>query len=169
MVQSRAASRQWLADAATLASMTSPEIHDGPSGADLYKAALDEYRFQIGHNWSRTQYLLGFNVAILAAGVALAGSTGTVLSVLVFGLGAVAAVMTWRVVWIQHAYYRRIRDRIATLEDDLDIAVAGRLNTTAKMADTKRRASVNQLITLLLAAVCAADLVAIGLVLFHHL
>ena len=33
---------------------------------DLYKVALDEYRFQVNLNWSRTQYYLTLNVGIIS-------------------------------------------------------------------------------------------------------
>jgi hypothetical protein len=42
---------------------------DRVPAVDLYKNCVDEYRFQVLHNWSRTQYLLAFNAAILAAAV----------------------------------------------------------------------------------------------------
>lgn len=42
--------------------------HGEPPLADLYKSAMEEYRFQASFNWSRTQYLLGPNVAVLTAG-----------------------------------------------------------------------------------------------------
>ncbi len=50
--------------------------------AEIYKAAIDECRFQVLYNWSRTQYFLGFNAVILAAAVGLAARVN-VLSVLV--------------------------------------------------------------------------------------
>lgn len=33
---------------------------------ELYKNAIEEYRFQAKFNWSRTQYMLVFNTGILA-------------------------------------------------------------------------------------------------------
>lgn len=35
---------------------------------DLYKVAVEEYRFQVDLNWKRTQYFLALNVAILGCG-----------------------------------------------------------------------------------------------------
>jgi hypothetical protein len=50
-----------------------PDDGGGIPAVDLYKNVVDEYRFQVQFNWQRTQYLLAFNAAILAAAVALAG------------------------------------------------------------------------------------------------
>jgi hypothetical protein len=36
---------------------------DGIPPADLYRIAVEEYRFQAKYNWSRTQYLLAFKRA----------------------------------------------------------------------------------------------------------
>ncbi len=38
---------------------------------DLYKVAVEEYRFQVDLNWKRTQYFLALNVAILGVGTGL--------------------------------------------------------------------------------------------------
>jgi hypothetical protein len=70
-----------------------PDDGDGIPPADIYKIAVDEYRFQAQYNWSRTQYLLAFNVGILAAATAVASQPGK-SAALVFGLGAVAAVLS---------------------------------------------------------------------------
>lgn len=68
---------------------------------DLYRIAVEEYRFQAQFNWSRAQYLLAFNVGILAAATAVASRPGSGAA-LVFALGALAAVLSMLVVRVQH-------------------------------------------------------------------
>ncbi len=68
---------------------------------DLYRLAVEEYRFQAEFNWKRTQYLLAFNAAILAAGTAVAGRFGA-YAIPVFALGAVACVLAALVMRQQH-------------------------------------------------------------------
>jgi hypothetical protein len=78
-----------------------------PTATDVYQIAVAEYRFQATFNWSRTQYLLAFNVGILAAASALGSIPGQGRGAgLVIALGAVAAVLSAILVRIQHGYYR---------------------------------------------------------------
>lgn len=37
----------------------------------LYKLAIEEYRFQVNLNWQRSQYFLGLNAAIISVGAGL--------------------------------------------------------------------------------------------------
>jgi hypothetical protein len=39
---------------------------------DLYRVAVEEYRFQVQLNWDRAKYLLGFNTAVIGVGTGLA-------------------------------------------------------------------------------------------------
>lgn len=53
--------------------LTGPRLEDeqGPSReelTDLYKIAVEEYRFQVTLNWDRAKYLLGFNTAVITVG-----------------------------------------------------------------------------------------------------
>lgn len=127
--------------------------------AEIYRAAIEEYRFQVLHNWSRTQYLLAFNAAILAAAVGLA-SRINVLAVLVFSLGAVAAVMSYSAAHTQHQHYRAARDRMKRLESAFGIPDDRRLNTTANMGGRERpRATVTQVTYLLFLSIAIADVI----------
>lgn len=134
-----------------------PSVDDRPTRAQQYQTAVEEYRFQTTFNWSRTQYLLAFNAAILAAGVGLAGGTGAKMSVVVFAFGIVVAFVTWRVQRVQHSYYRRTRDRMRRLAGELGIES---FDTTATMAGVDRWLSVQSLIFLLLCGVAAANVAA---------
>lgn len=125
--------------------------------ADLYRIAVEEYRFQAQHNWSRTQYLLGFNAVILAAAIALPDRAGR-SAALVFVVGIFAAALSAAVVHQQHDYYRAARDHMRRMEDRYQIPPDERLDTTSSMGRRPRAASVNQVVYLLLALIAAADL-----------
>jgi hypothetical protein len=141
-----------------------PPATEPVSSGDLYRVAVDEYRFQSQFNWSRTQYFLAFNAAILATGVGLTRPSGGA-AVLVYGLGIVAAGVTWVVVRTQHDYYRAARDRMRRIEAELAVPDQARIDTTASLGGRKRIASVNQLVSLLLVAVALADIIGIVLAL----
>jgi hypothetical protein len=134
-------------------------VSDGGDGpvppAEIYKASIEEYRFQAQFNWSRTQYVLAFNTAILTAGTVVASQFGRVAA-LVFLLGLAVAVLSTLAVRTQHDYYRAARDRMRRLEAAYGIAEAERVDTTATLGRRRRAVSVNQVVYLLLAAVCVA-------------
>lgn len=130
---------------------------ESPSADEVYRVAVEEYRFQATFNWSRTQYLLAFNAAILAAAVAVAGGRPAVL---VFALGAVTSVLSAWAVHTQHGYYRAARDRMRVVEAELDVAQTQRVTTTATLGERRRpSATVTQVTYLLFAALLVADVV----------
>jgi len=135
-----------------------PTNGGGLPPADLYKLAVDEYRFQAQFNWSRTQYLLAFNAAVLTAATAVASRSGS-SAALVFVLGAVAALLSALAVRTQHDYYRAARDRMRRVEEAFGVPVDQRIDTTATLGDRRRTASVNQVVYLLLGAIAVADVV----------
>lgn len=125
---------------------------------DVYKVAVEEYRFQAQFNWSRTQYMLVFNTGILVAGTAVASRPGHSGS-LVYILGALAACVSALVVRTQHDYYRAARDRLRRVEVAVGVPEDQRTDSTSTLGGRRRAASVNQLVYLLLAAVGVADVV----------
>jgi len=134
-----------------------PDDGGGIPPADLYKIAVDEYRFQAQYNWSRTQYLLGFNAAVLAAALALVDRSGRGAA-LVFLVGVCAAILSVLVVRQQHDYYRAARNHMSRVEERYQVPVDERLDTTSTLGGRRRKVSVNQVVHLLLALIAAADL-----------
>jgi hypothetical protein len=120
------------------ANVASPVAHlpspftDGDGGsipaADIYKTAVEQYRFQAQFNWSRTQFLLTFNAAVLVAATVVASTSGH--GALVFALGAVAALLTVAVLRNQHDYYRAARNHLRLIEDTLRLPPHVRLDAT---------------------------------------
>lgn len=131
--------------------------------ADMYKVAVEEYRFQAQYNWSRTQYMLVFNTGIVAAATAVASRPGRGAS-LVYVLGFVSACLSLLIVRTQHDYYRAARDRMRRVESALNIPPDQRTDSTSTLGGRRRTASVTQLVYLLLTAVAAADVVGASLI-----
>lgn len=121
---------------------------------ELYKLAVEEYRFQAEFNWRRTQYLLAFNAAILAAGTAVAARFDA-FAVPVFALGVVACLLAGLVVRQQHNYYRAARDRMRRLEEQFHVPEP--VDTTATLGERKRPYTVTGLIYVLASAIGIAD------------
>jgi hypothetical protein len=92
---------------------------------DLYKVAVEEYRFQIQLNWDRAKYLLGFNTAVIGVGTGLikVGSKhqASPLLIGIFIVGLVASVLSLSAVGLQHNYYRSTRERMVSIEGRLGI------------------------------------------------
>jgi hypothetical protein len=124
---------------------------------------VEEYRFQAQFNWSRTQYMLVFNTAILAAASAIASRPGH-SAALVFLLGVIACLLSFFVMRTQHGYYRAARDHLRRVEESLGVPVDQRMDTTSTMRGAHRTASVAQLVYLLLVAVATADAVGAGII-----
>jgi hypothetical protein len=77
---------------------------------EIYKIAIDEYRFEVTLNWQRTQHYLTLNLALVAAAVGLLKVGGTDFSFLVallFGVGAFVATLARKAIKTGHTYYRR--------------------------------------------------------------
>ena len=135
---------------------SSPGSSDGGvPPADVYRIAVEEYRFQAQYNWSRTQYLLAFNAGILAVAIGL-GSQPVLLGVLAFLLGLVVAVLTIVVVKVQHSYYPAARDHMRRVETDLGLDQSQRLDTTSTLGGRRRLVSVNDVVYLLLGSLALA-------------
>lgn len=142
---------------------------DSPTGpvppADIYRVAVEEYRFQATYNWSRTQYLIALNFAVLVAASAVAGNDAGRGAGLIFAFGVIAAVLAVLVVRQQHDYYRAARDRMRRVEAELEVPAALRTDTTSTLGERSRALSVNQVVFILLGALAVADLVGVGLML----
>ncbi len=106
--------------------------------ADIYKTAVEQYRFQAQFNWSRTQFLLTFNAAVLVAATAVASTSGH--GALVFALGAVAALLTVAVLRTQHDYYRAARNHLLLIEHTLQLPQHARLDATSATGHRRSRA-----------------------------
>lgn len=125
--------------------------------ADLYRIAVEEYRFQAQYNWSRTQYLLAFDAGILAVAIGL-GTQPALLSTLAFALGLVVSVLSIMAVKVQHSYYRAARDHMRRVESELGVPSDQRMDTTATLGGRRRKMSVNTIVYLLLGSLGAANI-----------
>jgi len=101
----------------------------------LYQIAVDEYRFQVNLNWSRTQYYLTLNVGIIGISTGILqiakGDVGYLTAGLYFA-GLVCCGLSLAASYTQHGYYRSIRDHKANLEKALQLNTHG-IRTTAGM------------------------------------
>lgn len=152
--------------AGSVARLSNGNSDDGVPPAEIYKAAVEEYRFQAQFNWSRTQYMLVFNTAILAAASAIASRPGHGAA-LVYLLGVVACPLSFLVMRTQHSYYRAARDHLRRVEESIGIPADQRMDTTSTMRGAPRAASVTQLVYLLLGAVAVADLTGAVIIAFR--
>lgn len=92
---------------------------------DLYKIAVDEYRFQVKLNWDRTVYYMVLDTAIIsvATGLLKLGNSPVLylLIAAIFALGLGAAIVGIAAVKKGHQYYRRTVVRKTLLEDLLGL------------------------------------------------
>jgi hypothetical protein len=92
---------------------------------DLYKIAVEEYRFQVKLNWDRTAYHLTLSSGLIAIAVGLlkVGSTPIVNLFVagVFFIGLLASMIGIKTVSKGHDYYRRTIVKKTLLEDQLGL------------------------------------------------
>ena len=132
----------------------------------LYKFAVEEYRFQVNLNWQRSQYFLGLNAAVISVGAGLihlgpeaARENGAPLTVAVFLVGLVLASFSTFAVWKQHDYYRTTRNRMLHIGRLLELGQLAVATTPGAMGASPRRLKV-QTVT------CAVLVVLAGVALF---
>jgi hypothetical protein len=93
---------------------------------ELYKVAIEEYRFQVKLNNDRLLHLTVFNIAVLSAGAGLlrvGGSwLGNMLVATIFIAGFCTSLIGARAVRTFHRYYRRTVHRRTVYEDLLGLA-----------------------------------------------
>ena len=79
---------------------------------DLYKIAVDEYRFEVKLNADRMIQYLTLSAVILSAGIGLLrvgppGRSTTLFVAIIFFCGICVALLGAHAVWRGHEYYRR--------------------------------------------------------------
>jgi hypothetical protein len=147
--------------------MTQSSNDDAPPnheyGLELYRIALDEYRFQVNLNWQRTQHYFVLNLAIVGAAIALlkAGAAGSGSYLLVAGLflcGSLTAALAIVSSITQQRYYHETREHKRLLETSLGLGSFA-IQTTYGMRREKRRLpSVTFLTLVVFAAIAVTDL-----------
>ena len=131
---------------------------------ELYKVAVEEYRFQVQLNWDRAKYLLAFNTAVIGAGTGLVKVGGDPARGLVGGIfivGLIAAASSICAIYLQHRYYRNARNAMTALAHRIglgDAAVAttpGARNMRATLIS--QIGKVQNILYVLLAVIAGID------------
>ncbi|HEX4964886.1 MAG TPA: hypothetical protein VF173_28995 [Thermoanaerobaculia bacterium] len=125
---------------------------------ELYKIAVDEYRFQLTLNAARSRDYLVLNSAIIAAGVTLLGQKAYLLAGVVFIAGFLVATLAGLGTHTQHNYYREARDTKHLLESRLGIGGAVVKTTPAVGSRRWRFGSVTRFNYTIIAMLCTVNL-----------
>lgn len=124
--------------------------HQGPqvSPAEIYRHAIEEYRFEVQLSWERTRFYLGLNMALLAAVATLLRITSDSWEPLVgiSVIGLCASSLGISTIRKAHQYYRRTIWKKTVIEQALGLneTVSAQADqhetwaiaTTASQADT---------------------------------
>lgn len=99
-----------------------------PSLPDLYRSALEEYRFQVGLNWDRTKFFILLKGTVLAAAAALlqlgGSATSRLLVVLLFLAGASVAWLGIRATREGKVHHRAAVAKKTLLESEMGLTRA---------------------------------------------
>ena len=91
---------------------------------ELYKIAVDEYRFNVQLGWNRQQYYLVFNSALTGLGATLLGQNGMLkqlFAALVFVIAIFACFFGRGAITKAHGYYRKSVYKKTLIEDQLGL------------------------------------------------
>jgi hypothetical protein len=91
---------------------------------ELYKLALEDYRFQVQLNWGRSQYFLVLNIGIIgiATGIVQVAQGG--ISILVAGIylaGIAFCLFAIVALRVQRKYYISAREQKKRFEEELEL------------------------------------------------
>lgn len=91
---------------------------------ELYKLALEDYRFQVQLNWGRSQYFLVLNLTVtsIATGIMrLPGGEFGILGAVIYFLGALFCAFSIVALQTQRKYYISAREQKKRFEKDLGL------------------------------------------------
>jgi len=135
------------------------DVTDGLDPVEVLRVRVEEYRFQVQLNASRTNYWFSLVAALLVVGATLAGLGVRPAAAAVFGLAAAASGLCGCAVHVQHGYYQAARD--AMLGSAVELGVPRLLATTPGMRGVARgRLRVATVTVLLFLMLSLAGLVA---------
>lgn len=88
---------------------------------ELYKLALEDYRFQVQLNWGRSQYFLVLNLTVtgIATGIMRLGGEFGILGAVIYFLGALFCVFSIVALRAQRKYYIAAREQKKRFEEEL--------------------------------------------------
>jgi hypothetical protein len=127
----------------------------------LYKIAIDEYRFQVQLNWQRSQYFLILNAALIAAGGSMLGiqsDKARPLAAVLFVLGVVTVFFSLLATTTQHTYYRAARNHVKKVGERLGLDDLGLQTTPAMGSSLYRIGTVRNFLRTMLALLGVIDL-----------
>jgi hypothetical protein len=113
-----------------------------PPLLDLYKIALDEYRFQVNLNWSRSQYYIILNLGILGLATGLLRledqERAFYLGSGLYLAGVACCFLALTAGKVQRGYYRQAKKHKGHLEKLLELEELA-IRTTPGMGGTTQR------------------------------
>lgn len=103
---------------------TQPTNQDREELLELYKLALEDYRFQVQLNWGRSQYFLVLNIGIIGIATGIVQLGRGEISILVAGIylaGFLFCIFSIAALQAQRKYYISARDQKKHFEGELNL------------------------------------------------
>jgi hypothetical protein len=125
--------------------------------------ALDEYRFQVNLNASRTQYYFVLNVGIIGVATSLlkfgeAGQPGNRLVALIYIAGLLCCLLSLAASVVQRGYYQAARNHKKDIEAELGLGDLSIITTPGMGSVISRIGRVTTFNYVLLSALSIIDL-----------
>jgi hypothetical protein len=146
---------------------------EGPSDdrLELYKLALEDYRFQVQLNWGRSQYFLVLNLTVIGIATGIVQFAGGEISPLVAGLyfaGFAFCVFSILALRVQRKFYISAREQKKRFEDELGLGE--RSITPIQRPEKKilKLATFKFFVNVMFVALALVNLLSAGFVLFQN-
>lgn len=109
---------------------------------DLYKIAVEEYRFQVRYNWERNKFYILLDSGLISIAAGLLRIPGKqnleLLMIPLFIAGIIISLIGYLTLKKGHEYYRKTVLKMAQLESQLKLSNEQQpISTTAGMRDAK--------------------------------
>lgn len=147
-----------------------PEPTDPDVLLQLYKIAIEEYRFQVTLNWNRTQYYFVLNVGVIALATGILNLSDHArdwMVAAIYCVGLLCCGLSFLASRVQTGYYQTARDHKRVLEQRLGLGTLA-LSTTPGMGSALRRlGKVTTFNAVLLGALAVVNVIGIGFALIE--
>ncbi len=115
---------------------------DNQQALDIYKIAVEEYRFQVRLNWDRNKFYVLLNSSLITVACGLLKIPShqhlELLMIPLFITGLIVAVIGFVTLTKGHEYYRKTVLKLAQLESSLGLSATERpIDTTSGMKESR--------------------------------
>lgn len=128
---------------------------------ELYKLALEDYRFQVQLNWGRSQYFLVLNLTVISIATGImqfAGGKFGILGAGIYFLGSLFCVFSIAALQAQRKYYISAREQKKRFEEELGLGERSITPIQRSNKKIRRLTTFKAFVNIMFVALAAANI-----------